>query len=408
MVENTTVEGLAKDPDRTKAMIAITVSAFTSGLAVGAVMPLISMSMELRGESADNIGYVVAAAPLALMMTGPFINPMVRVFGLLGSMVLGTMLVVATMIALPFWYGIPEWIVLRFVAGIGIAAVWILSETWVNALATNQNRGRLISLFMFVMTLGFGLGPVLVSIIGPSEIRTFFIAAAIIAASLIPLVLARNVAPDLGIPQKWSFVQAFRVAPLVMATALLAGVTDSAQISFIPVYGVRMGQGESTALYMLIAIISGTVLSQVPLYFFSDRIDRNKLLVICLVACFALGGVVPFVLDQPILLWPVLVLWGGTAFALYSIAIILLGDRFAPAELAGANAAFVCVFEMGSIIGPISVGHAMEQMGPNGMPAVLVLSCLPLLVLALWRRVLSPRITRHRAAEKQKNDIGKG
>jgi len=274
--------------DRSKALIAITVSAFASGLAVGAVMPLISMSMELRGENASDIGYVVAAAPLALMLTGPFINPMVRIFGLLGSMVFGTMIVVATMIAMPFWYGVGEWATLRFIAGVGVAALWILSETWVNALATNENRGRIIPLFMLVMTLGFGLGPVLVSIIGPAEFRTFFIAAAIIATSLIPLIMARNVAPDLGVPQKWSFMRAFRVAPLVMATGVLAGVTDSAQISFIPIYGVRMGQGTDAALYMLVAIIGGTVLSQIPIYFFSNRIDRNKLLVFCLVACFAL------------------------------------------------------------------------------------------------------------------------
>ncbi len=387
---STPVDG--PDSDRRKALVAITVSAFAAGLAVGAVMPLISMSMELRGENADNIGYVVAAAPLALMLTGPFVNPMVRVFGLLGSMVLGTLIVVATMIAMPFWYGVGEWVALRFIAGIGIASLWILSETWVNALATKENRGRIIAGFMFVMTLGFGLGPVLVSVIGPAEFKTFFIAAAIIAVSIIPLVLARNVAPDLGIPQKWSFVRAFRVAPLVMATAVLAGVTDAAQISFIPVYGLRMGQDADTALYMLVAIVGGTVISQVPIGLYSHRIDRNKLLVLCLVACFALGGIVPFVLNHPVLIWPVLVLWGGTAFALYSVAIILLGDRFPPAELAGANAAFVCVFEMGSIAGPIAVGHAMELMGPNGMPTVLVISCIPLLALALWRRILRPRL----------------
>lgn len=386
----TTMVEPTPDRDRRTALTAITVAAFTAGLAIGAVMPLLSMSMEFRGESADDIGYVVAAAPLALMLTGPFINPMVRVFGLLGSMLLGTCLLVAAMVAMPFWYGVTEWFVLRFISGIGVASLWILSETWVNALATKENRGRIIAMFMFVMSLGFGLGPVLVTVVGPAELKTFFIAAGIIAASMIPLIMARKVAPDLGAPEKWSFARAFRIAPLVMATAVLAGVTDSAQISFIPVYGVRMGQEANVALYMLVAIVAGTVLSQVPIGLYSHRIDRNKLLILCLLATFVMGGIVPFVLDTPFLLWPVLVLWGGSAFALYSVALILLGDRFPPAELAGANAAFVCVFEIGSVSGPIAVGHAMEIMGPNGMPTVLVISCIPLLALALWRRVIRP------------------
>jgi len=389
------------DRDRKTALLAITVAAFAAGLAIGAIMPLITISMEFRGEDANDIGYVVAAAPLALMLTGPFVNPMVRMFGLLGSMLLGTLVIVGTMIAMPFWYGVTEWFVLRFTAGVGIAALWILSETWVNALATKENRGRIIAMFMFVMSLGFGLGPVLVTVIGPGEFKTFFIAAAIIATSMIPLVMARKVAPDLGKPAKWSFARAFRVAPLVMATAVLAGVTDSAQISFIPVYGVRMGQEADMALYMLVAIVAGTVLSQIPIGLYSHRIDRNKLLVLCLLITFVLGAAVPFVLDNPVILWPVLVLWGGSAFALYSIALILLGDRFPASELAGANAAFVCVFEIGSVAGPVAVGHAMEIMGPNGMPMVLVVSCVPLMVLALWRRVIRPpRSPAHESVEK--------
>ncbi|MBT7147306.1 MAG: hypothetical protein HN893_10405, partial [Rhodospirillales bacterium] len=42
--------------DRRKALTAIFVAAFAAGLAIGAAMPMVAMTMELRGMSASNIG----------------------------------------------------------------------------------------------------------------------------------------------------------------------------------------------------------------------------------------------------------------------------------------------------------------------------------------------------------------
>ncbi len=372
---------------RKQALLAIYVSSFLAGLAIGAAMPLISMAMEFRGMSASSIGYVVAAAPLALLCTSPFIGRMVSTFGLVGSMLLGILIIVVTFLAMPHWFGVTEWFVLRLIAGVGVASIWILSETWVNALATRETRGRIIATFMIIMTAGFGMGPLIIEVIGVDSWLPFYVAAGLISISAIPLFRARHVAPNLPQAPAWSFARAFRMAPVVMATAVLAGVTDSAQISFFPVYSIRMGHSAEIALFMLMAIILGNIVIQIPIGIYSDRIDRNKLLVACLVTCCITGGLVPFVLHMPWVIWPVLALWGGAAFALYTIALIILGDRFKPAELAGANAAFVAVFEIGSISGPVTVGHAMDLWGPNGMPIVLVASSIPLVIFALWRRL---------------------
>ena len=371
--------------DRRKALTAIFVAAFAAGLAIGAAMPMVAMTMELRGMSASNIGYVVAGAPFGLILTSPFIGTLVNRFGLLGSMFLGTLLIIATLLVMPSVFGVVPWVICRVIAGVGVATIWILSETWVNSLATNENRGRIIAGFMITMSCGFGLGPLVVTAIGVETWAPFYLAAGVICLSMIPLWLARDVAPELPQSQGWSFGMAIRAAPLLIVVALFAGVTDATQLSFYPVYAMREGFSADTALYMLTAIVLGTLLVQFPLGVLADRLGRNILIAVFLILTIVVGGLIPFVLHQPLILWPILVLWGGVAFGLYTLCIILLGDRFNASELAGANAALVALYEMGSVVGPVAVGHAMDIYGPNGMPMVLVLSGIPVVIFYVIR-----------------------
>jgi MFS family permease len=248
-----------------KALVAIFVTAFTAGLAMGAAMPMVSMSMEIRGMSAVNIGYVVAAAPLGLICASPIIGSMVNRFGLLGTMMMGGLVVALTLALMPGMFGVGSWILLRFVAGLGIASLWILSETWVNAIATDQNRGRIVAGFMITLSAGFGLGPISITYIGVESWLAFYLAAGVLVASLIPLFWARDVVPAIPKSDGWSFGQAVRTAPLLMVIALFAGVTDATQMSFYPVYAVREGFDIDTALYMLTAIVAGGLLVQFPI-----------------------------------------------------------------------------------------------------------------------------------------------
>src|SRR3546814_14522104 len=49
----------------------------------------------------------------------------------------------------------------------------------------------------------------------------------------------------------------------------------------------------------------------------------------------------PLVVDAGPLLWVHLFLWGGVLFAIYTVTLGLLGDSFAPAQLATANTALI-------------------------------------------------------------------
>jgi len=82
-------------------------------------------------------------------------------------------------------------------------------------------------------------------------------------------------------------------------------------------------------------------------------------------------------MGTPWLLWPLLLLWGGTMYGFYTQGIALLGESYPHAELADANTVFVIVYCGGGIVGPSSeAGDGL--LDPNGL--LVFLSCAPLLL----------------------------
>ena len=183
-----------------------------------------------------------------------------------------------------------------------------------------------------------------------------------------------------------------------MAAALLGAMSDMSANALLPLYGLSVGFAEQTAVLLLTAYLVGGIALQVPLGWAADRLGRERMLLLCatLATLAPLSMVLgAFVGAAPI--WPLVLVWGGATFGLYTMGLTLVGQRIPPERLAAANAAFVMSYETGSVSGPSLAGAAMALWPPHGYPAVLaavgVLFLLAAGARALGRRVrpLTPR-----------------
>ena len=73
---------------------------------------------------------------------------------------------------------------------------------------------------------------------------------------------------------------------------------------------------------------------------------------------------------------------GGLTGGCYTLALMLLGDRFRGPDLTVANTAFVMTFQLGMIAGPPVVGAAMRAVGPAAFPLTLAFALLALAPVA--------------------------
>jgi len=90
------------------------------------------------------------------------------------------------------------------------------------------------------------------------------------------------------------------------------------------------------------------------------------------------------------LLWPMLFIWGGAAFGVYTVALAGLGDRYSGPMLLTGSAAFGLMWGLGGIVGPASTGVAMQLWGPAVMPFTLAVPFVLFTCLLLFRRYFLP------------------
>jgi MFS family permease len=370
---------------RRRALTAILASLTAAGLTDGTSYPLFSVLLDRAGHSSTVIGLHAAMPILGTIVTAPFIPLLIRRFGVQATMFGSLALIVVCYLLFPLLPSLSVWFVLRFMVGVGMAVHWIVSETWLNAAATSHRRGLYAGLYATLMSIGFAVGPALLTVIDLDTALPFAIIAGAVVLVGIPLYWARNSMPAIEPARSDSHLWPLAAAPTIFLAALVAGVFDASLLSLLVVYGIRTGFTEANALILLTVLGIGTVTLQLPLGWLADKVGRRRLLLVSGVAGAAGAMALPLALGLPSLLWVILFLWGGFFVGLYTIALAELGERFQGPALGGANALFVMSYSVGSLAGPPALGVAMDVFGPNGLPFGLAAACLLFLLVATVR-----------------------
>jgi MFS family permease len=324
------------------------------------------------GYSSFAIGSVTAVSLIAVILCGPFYPRAIIRLGLKRCIVGGIVFAAGILLVMPLWPSIPFWLVLRFVAGCALGLVWIASEIWMNSVSGIESRGTVMGIYGTVFSIGIVAGPILLEFTGTQGAKPFAIGAACLILTLLPLVVLRQVTSS---AQEFTPLRglsgAFKTAPIVMLAALVAGLVESADLTLLPLFGVRAGLDERAALLLVAVFMVGNVVLQVPIGLLADRYGRKTLLGICALASCIGPLLLQASLATPLLLWPLLFLWGGTLYAFYSQGVALLGEEFAMENLPSANTLFVMVYCLGGVIGPSLGGIAMDLWPSRGLPVLL-------------------------------------
>ena len=360
---------------RTRSLAAVLASILAVGITIGIATPLLSLLIEHAGHGAVMAGANAAVGTVAVVLVSPFVPRLVRAFGVLGSMYAGISISTVAMLLFPMTDNLVLWFVFRFVLGAGMAVLWVVGETWLNAATSPNNRGLVSGIYSTLLGVGFAAGPLVITGVGIDGPLPFMIGAVLVLVSALPLVLARRLAPRGVGEEEGGLLRTLTMAPLIMSAVFVCGFIDMAILSLLPLYGLRAGLDEQSALILLTVLISGTTVMQLPTGWLADRLGRFRLLISCAVVGTAAPLLVPVAMGNDTLLWPILFLWGGTTVSLYTIGLAMLGERFSPERLPAANAMMVISYCMGSIMGPPITGAAMEAWGMDAMPYGLALIC---------------------------------
>jgi MFS family permease len=350
------------------------------GLIFGFQPPLLAFVLTRHGASSFAIGAVTSVGTIAVIMLSPFYPRLIARFGPRLAILVGIGIAVASLLIMPFMTGLQGWMALRLATGCALGLAWIASEVWLNMLSGDQSRSTVMGIYTTVFAAGVMSGPLLLQLTGSAGSSPFYVGAVCLAASALPLLFSRPTSQiERSLLRKRPFGQLLRVAPIAMLAALTAGLVESTDISLLPVFGLRRGLDEPSALALVTVFLVGNVLLQLPISSLADRFGRRRVLAFCGASSVIGPLLLTSFLSTPWLLWPLLLLWGGTMYGFYAQGIALLGDSYPTEDLAAANSVFVVVYCLGGLVGPSLGGLAMDWWTPQGL--VVFLSCVPLLLV---------------------------
>ena len=167
-----------------------------------------------------------------------------------------------------------------------------------------------------------------------------------------------------------------------------AAAFEQILLSLLAVYGSTLGSTEARIASIITCFIAGSAAMQILLGRFAERFGSTRTMLSC-----ALASVAGCLLLSPsfnsLLVWPLVFIWGGVSFGIYTMSLIQLGERFTGQALIAGNAAFAFVWGIGGIVGSPATGLAMQIVGYQGLPLSLGLLCcvLAVLLVASGRRL---------------------
>lgn len=381
---------------RRRGLIAVLASLLAVGLTFGTSIPLLALLMERDGVSTTMIGLNSSMPLLATILMSTATPWIVRRLGVVPTLMTGIVLIVVGFLGMAAFRSLEAWFALRFLVGVGMSVHWVISETWLNSVAKPGSRGLMAGLYAALMGIGFAGGPAMLTILPIDGWTPFLVIIGFVTLAAVPILWAAGAAPRLDLTNESGRWSALRLAPTIFLAIFVSGLVDTAMLSLLPIYGLRQGLAREEAVLLLSIAVAGTVVLQAPLGLLADRVNRRALLLV--VGAVGLAGalLLPLVLAETWLRWPLLFIWGGTVAGLYTVALADLGTRFEGGALAAANALFVMNYCIGSLLGPAVAGSAMDAVGPDGF--VLTVSTALGLFLAIGvARTLWSRGRRSRA-----------
>lgn len=363
---------LAPEPLNLRALVSAILLVSLIGVGLSLSIPLLSLEMERMGASGGMIGLNTAMAGLSSILVMPFVPRIAAALGVRVMIALSIGLAAASLLAFHLLPWLPAWFVLRFFYSAALGALFVLSEYWINAAAPASRRGLVMGVYATFLSLGFAAGPLILSLVGTSGWAPYVAGAALMLLGLIPLLQARDVAPELDHSSKHSVGFFILAAPLATFAAFVFGAVETGGFSLLPLYGLRLGYTEQQAAFLVSFVALGGMFLQIPIGIISDCMDRRKLLLVIGLIGLLASMCIPLATRIPWGLEGLLLLWGGIGGGLYTVGLAHLGARFTDrADLASANAAFIVLYYLGMMVGPPLVGLGFDRIVPHGFAVVI-------------------------------------
>lgn len=257
------------------------------------------------------------------------------------------------------------WALTRFIFGACMAGLYVVVESWLNDLATNETRGQILSIYMIITMGCAGGGQLLLNVNDSSGFTLFIIVSVLVSLALVPVTLSASSAPPLAVPARIGLGALIPRIPTALAASFFSGAGAGALMGMSAVYATQVGMSPTQLSIFLAAPMLGALVFQWPIGWTSDKLPRRGVMFACAVAAAITPLFALAVGERSSLSVVAMFLIGGAMFPFYSLTVAYANDWLKAEEILGASGTLVRVNGTGAISGPLVTAFLMGTIGPR-------------------------------------------
>ncbi len=367
-------------------------------LGIGLQGTLLGLRAVDEGFAVSIIGYVMSAYFLGFAVGNYFCPPLIRRVGHIRAFAAMAAINASAAIAFLLFINPFAWSLLRVVTGACMVGLYMVLESWINALAPNKMRGQFFSAYMVVTFVALALAQYLLLYADIAGYTLFVLTAIFISLALVPIALTYIEQPPQVVTPKLHLRTVYSESPLGVVGALTAGVVMGAFWGMMSVYCAKAGLDTKATVLLISSTIIGGALLQWPIGKISDHVDRR---LVISAAAFIAGALALlnylFISGDSVQLYVAYFLYGGFAFSLYSLSVAHVNDRLQPEQALDASQTLLQLYGIGAVLGPGIAGAMMDHLGYRALPLLFTVTLAAFGLFTLYRIVLR----RAPAAEQQ-------
>jgi len=366
-------------------LLAIMLAASIFGITYGLSAPLIALELARRGHGELFIGANAAMQALGILTVARMLPRLAGRWGMQRLLVLALLLSGLVLMLFPFAaaWGLLLWFPLRYLLGTASESVLVTTESWVNQLGEERSRARTIAAYTAAVSAGMALGPLLLGHLGTGDAQPFLVGAALAFAACLVVLVVRPSTVAMEERPGGSLLATARLAPLAFAATALNAALETAGLTFLPMYAMKLGWSEQGATGLVTTLLVGAIVLQLPIGWLGDRFDRRGLMLLLSVLSALTAMAWPAAMAITWLGHALLFFWGGMFVGIYTLAVTSVGARYSGHELVRIYAGLSVAFGIGALLGPLLAGATMSG-AHHGLPVFACVACAAFAILA-WR-----------------------
>jgi MFS family permease len=326
---------------------------------------LLPLRLVADGQGADTVGLVVGAEGVGFILGCIGSVRLIRSVGEVRAYAALSAVSATLILCLGLDPHLALFMAIQAVIGFANAGQAVVIESWINAMVSNVHRGRVLTLYVLVLGLFYGLGQLLATNLDPAGHPMLMITAGFYVIALAPVTAIWVGEPQLHVPVGVRLFRTFAISPIGALACLMTGLISSTFASVGPLYGLQMNFSQKTIVFLMAATQLGALFLQFPLGYLSDRVDRRAMMLWLSLSLALVCGV--FLLmraDSPFWLYLILFsLFGGISEIFYPLGVAHANDKADPADFVMLSSNLLLIWAFGGAVGPAIVTAGVGSFG---------------------------------------------